>query len=70
MRALSVRAAARCEQACTSRCRCRCGGVLHGAGRLQEVENGEERAFLAGLPADDPHYVAERPIGKKRTGIR
>jgi hypothetical protein len=47
MRPLTERQAARCENAVHSRCRCRCGGRLHGAQRAFE--------FLA---PDDPHFVS------------
>jgi hypothetical protein len=33
MRALSQRQAGRCENAAFPKCRCRCGGTLHGARR-------------------------------------
>jgi hypothetical protein len=53
MRALSQRAASRCETATTKLCRCRCGGKLHGAKRHTEFDAW----FFEGLPADDPHHV-------------
>ncbi len=46
MRRLSARAAWDCEHATTTRCRCRCGGALHGAGRTTlrlDVEDLHER---------------------------
>lgn len=49
-RSLSRSQAAQCEQASTSRCRCRCGGALHGANRVTEGE-------LSQLPSGDPHKV-------------
>ena len=51
-RALSASQANTCENAKTppARCRCRCGGALHGAARAV----GDE---LEKLPADDPHAV-------------
>jgi hypothetical protein len=52
MRALSATAAAKCEQATTARCRCRCGGAYHGAARYAEPDD----AYL--LDADDPHLPA------------
>ena len=67
MKGLSLRQATNCETAKGKRCRCRCGGRLHGASR------GEEREFFAGLPSSDPHrfftqedrkqqQIAERPL--------
>jgi hypothetical protein len=53
MRSLSLTQAGRCEHAKTERCRCRCGGALHGAKR------GLDAAFFAALPADDPHRAHE-----------
>ena len=47
MKTLTYRQAAGCENARSSRCRCRCGGRFHGAGRGEVV----------GLPRDDPHAV-------------
>jgi hypothetical protein len=49
VRALSARQATRCENARTKRCRCRCGGLLHGKGRFTDAG----AAML--LAADDPH---------------
>jgi len=46
MRALTAKQAGACEAAKSRRCRCRCGGVFHGAGRS-----------LADVPAGDPHAV-------------
>ncbi len=46
MNALSERQALACETAKNPRCRCRCGGALHGKGRALEY-----------LPDDDPHFV-------------
>ncbi len=51
IRSLSARQAAKCEASTHPRCKCRCGGVLHGAAR---VKSGDE---LAWLDEDDPHYV-------------
>lgn len=47
MRALSERDAGACERAETDRCRCRCGGRLHGAYRVDNVR---------ALPVNDPHF--------------
>jgi len=69
MKALSLRAAMRCEEACTPRCRCRCGGALHGTKRHQEVEGFAAEAFFEALPIDDPHYAmapARRKRGKRK----
>ncbi|MGE0160714.1 MAG: hypothetical protein AB7T31_15005 [Gemmatimonadales bacterium] len=58
MKPLSYAAAARCENATHPRCKCRCGGVLHGAKR-NRPEN---------LPPDDPHH-AELPKEDPQTSI-
>lgn len=50
MRTLSERQASACENATTPRCRCRCGGLLHGA----------KRGAVTQLPPSDPHYPAPR----------
>jgi len=50
-RALSERQAWACEYALEDRCRCRCGGKMHGAKRVNYVEH------LAELAADDPHHI-------------
>jgi len=50
MRYLSQFAANRCEQAKELVCRCRCGGLLHGAKRI--ADGGD----FSQLPDDDPHY--------------
>lgn len=47
-----MRQAQACEDAITARCRCRCGGALHGAGRGEVVE----------LPAEDPHAPARPEV--------
>lgn len=52
MRAITLRQAITCESAINHRCRCRCGGALHGAGRF------EVAASFHDLDADDPHHVA------------
>lgn len=59
MRALSARAATRCETAKSKRCRCRCGGLLHGSGRFAETDGALQ------LPLDDPHR-ALRPGERER----
>ncbi len=53
MKMLSIRQASRCEEAKMPRCRCRCGGRLHGAKRGVDV---------TALPSDDPHAV--RPLDR------
>lgn len=49
MKALSARQATRCENARSRRCRCRCGGLLHGKGRFTDA------GATGLLAADDPH---------------
>lgn len=51
-RRLSTKAATACENATGGRCRCRCGGRLHGARRTRNVQT---------LPTDDPHYAEPDP---------
>jgi len=51
MRELSRSQANACEHATNKRCRCRCGGAFHGAGRVTEDE-------LSLLARDDPHRPA------------
>lgn len=46
-RAISFRAAQKCETSDSDRCRCRCGGRLHGAYRVDNVR---------ALPLNDPHF--------------
>lgn len=58
MRGLSLKQAAACENAITPRCRCRCGGKFHGAGRAGPHDPPE--AYTA-LGEDDPHYVEPEP---------
>ncbi len=60
MKPLSERQARACENARTTRCRCRCGGTLHGAGRIP-VE--APRQVYETLPQSDPHLLP------KRTGL-
>lgn len=55
MKALSTKQAQACENALHPRCRCRCGGALHGARRAgREIPN---RAWFESLPPDDPHHL-------------
>lgn len=56
---LSRKRAYECEHAIEKRCRCRCGGRLHGAARFAAAD-------LHRLPINDPHHVP-RPID---TGLR
>jgi len=50
MRRMTMRQAITCETAEGRRCRCRCGGLLHGRGRVSEAQ-------IAGLPEEDPHHA-------------
>ena len=52
MRAITDRQARTCESSTDRRCRCRCGGVAHGAGRLRADQPIDHQ-----LPADDPHRL-------------
>lgn len=54
MKQLSMKQATRCEAAKTPRCKCRCGGKLHGTNR------GLDSVFFASLPESDPHRAMER----------
>jgi hypothetical protein len=50
---LSEAQASRCEHATRPRCKCRCGGVLHGA----------SRGAVAEFAPVDPHYApSSRPV--------
>jgi hypothetical protein len=51
MRTLTARQATTCETARTKRCRCRCGGLLHGAGRFATGDEARE------LADDDAHHA-------------
>jgi hypothetical protein len=53
-------AARRCESACKPKCKCRCGGLLHGKKR------GDDPAFFEALPDDDPHKAMRKRERKKR----
>ena len=66
LRSLSVRQAAKCEEAKEPACHCRCGGALHGAKRNGGSSAGA--AFFAALPDDDPHHIdsKEQRAAKKR----
>jgi hypothetical protein len=54
MRRLSERQARNCEEARLPRCRCRCGGALHGAKRGGD---NPPREWYESLPPDDPHKI-------------
>lgn len=60
MKRLGLSAATRCETAKGGKCKCRCGGLLHGKAR------GEDPEFFAGLPKDDPHFALPKPVKKPR----
>ena len=60
MKRLGLSAARRCETAEHKKCRCRCGGLLHGKAR------GKDAEFFMGLPEDDPHYALPKRVPKKR----
>lgn len=62
LRKLGEAAARRCEEACNPRCRCRCGGALHGAKRAP-AGSDTPREWFEQLPEDDPHKVRERKPG-------
>lgn len=57
MRKLTERQARACEEALYPTCKCRCGGVLHGAKR-RGYEQG--RDFYENLPDDDPHLIKKK----------
>lgn len=66
MRKLSESQAKRCEDAALPRCRCRCGGVAHGAKRA----GGETtKEFLQGLPEDDPHAIRKQKVEQVKLPI-
>lgn len=60
MKSLTYRQASACENATTRRCRCRCAGAYHGAGR------GEVVALAAG----DPHAIDRIPYEIVDTGVQ
>lgn len=51
-RRISYYQANRCENAEHPRCRCRCGGALHGRGRGDPQD----------LPYDDPHHAEPKLV--------
>jgi len=59
MRALSARQAVTCEQATGPRCKCRCGGLLHGKGRAVDV---------TALPEEDAHHA--NPPKRRKTAAQ
>lgn len=58
MKALNESQARRCEEAKGGRCRCRCGGAMHGASRAK-LAGDTPRTWFEALPEDDPHKVRE-----------
>ncbi len=67
MRMLSLTQALTCENATKPRCRCRCGGTLHGGRRFGEAPPLAEFTALAN---EDPHH-AEPPAPRRtrRQGV-
>ena len=69
MRPLNYTQADACEYARYPRCKCRCGGALHGARRGIEFDK---------LPTDDPHHTESEPtdpraaalVAKMKEGLR
>jgi len=59
MKRLTEGQARRCENAEHPRCRCRCGGALHGKGRLSA---DAPRELFEQLPDDDPHKITDRKL--------
>ena len=60
MKSLTYRQASACENATTRRCRCRCAGRYHGAGRGEVVALG----------AGDPHAVDRIPYEIADSGVQ
>jgi Ser/Thr protein kinase RdoA (MazF antagonist) len=52
-----------CETAKTKRCRCRCGGRLHGAGRLSSEAEARQ------LDEQDPHHASDPADAKLRRAL-
>jgi hypothetical protein len=48
------------------RCRCRCGGKLHGAQRRDEVN----QRFFENLPLADPHHIPDDDERRRREKLR
>jgi len=63
MKRLSARQATNCENAKSKRCRCRCGGVLHGKERFGSLEEA------ALLPEADQHHTLPPKLPKIITPI-
>lgn len=61
MKALSGQQAAQCETAKTTRCRCRCGGLLHGSGRFTDPGQAQD------LDPGDPHRPGPPPDDQEVT---
>ena len=55
-RRASVKHLVNCEKAINTRCRCRCGGLLHGVDRMGEYYLDKPALYFDQLPIDDPHY--------------
>jgi len=72
MRKLSGAQAKRCEAAVGDRCRCRCGGAMHGANRhLAATGYGDvQREFFEVLPEEDPHRILSELEKKANRGRR
>lgn len=70
MKRLSEKQAAACENAINPRCRCRCGGALHGAKRGAK-EYGDAlppREFFEELPPDDAHRITSaEEVAERKT---
>ena len=62
-KALTTRQAVTCETARTKRCRCRCGGLLHGAGRFGTGDEARE------LADDDAHHAGPTADDRLRRAI-
>lgn len=54
LRPLNTRQVVTCETGQTTRCRCRCGGQMHGAKRSRMPE------FYEKLPPSDPHHMRNK----------
>src|SRR3972149_1692039 len=65
MRPLSEAQARACENAQHPKCKCRCGGALHGAFRAGST-GLPDRAWFTSLPKEDPHWLPEKPDALER----
>lgn len=63
MRPLNERQARRCEEAHHPRCRCRCGGILHGATRGGVDAPAD---YYEQLGDDDPHRIETEEVKAQR----